>query len=478
MKFKTIVGLEIHSQLNSKTKAFCSCVNEYGLEPNTATCPGCLGMPGALPVLNNEVVDLAIMAGLAFNCDINLESTFERKKYFYPDLAKGYQITQGEIPICENGYITVLDENNKDKNIRIQRIQIEEDTGKALHNSDDFAYMDYNRSGAPLVEIITYPDINSSKEAKEFLTKLKNTLQYLDINTGRMEEGSLRCDVNINLVNLETDERTSIIEIKNINSFSAVEKTIEFEIERQKELLLNNEFEVRSTRRWDDSIQETMLMREKFSSDDYKLSYDGDIPTLVIDEDIIEAVRNKMPELIEEKTNRFIKEYELSKYDAEILTSDKKISEFFENSTVNVKNKTLLANFTINELLRRLHEEESSIDNLKFTLEDFSKLLNLVDEDKINNNTAKKVFRVMFEEGIDPIKYVEENNMIQIDDKSEIDEYVNQVLNENPDSIEQYLSGKDRILGFLVGQVMKLSKGKANPQLVNKLILEKIKKSQ
>ncbi|NLD16011.1 MAG: Asp-tRNA(Asn)/Glu-tRNA(Gln) amidotransferase subunit GatB [Tissierellia bacterium] len=478
MNIKTIVGLEIHAQLNSKTKAFCTCLNDNNLEPNTATCPGCLGMPGALPIINKEVVRLAIKAGLAFNCDINKESTFERKKYFYPDLPKGYQITQSEIPICSDGYIEVDDINGNIKKINIERIQIEEDTGKSLHSNDGFVYMDYNRSGAPLIEIITKPDINSAKEAKEFLIKLRNTLTHLGVNDGKMEDGSLRCDVNVNIENIDNSERTSIIEIKNINSFSAVEKTIEFEINRQIKLLENGEMEIRSTRRWDDSIGETVLMREKLSADDYMYSQDGDIPNLVVSEELVDEIRKSMPELIDERKERLVREYNITEYEANILSSDTHLSNYFEEVAKKIDNYELISNYIINDLLRRMNDGNISIDELKFTQEEFADLLNFLDKDEINNNTAKKVFRLMFEEGINPSVYIKENNLIQIADTSEIENYVIEVLSENPDSIKQYLEGKDRILGFLVGQVMKKSKGKANPVLVNELLIKEIKNHQ
>ncbi len=478
MNYKTIVGLEIHAQLNSKTKAFCTCLNDNNLEPNTATCPGCLGMPGALPIINKEVVRLAIKAGIAFNCTINKESTFERKKYFYPDLPKGYQITQAEIPICSDGFIEVEGVNGESKKIRIQRIQIEEDTGKSIHSNDGFVYMDYNRSGAPLVEIVTYPDISSPKEAREFLTKLRNTLTHLDINDGKMEDGSLRCDVNINIVNEKSGEKSSIIEVKNINSFSAVEKTIEFEVNRQISIMESGEKEVRSTRRWDDAIGETILMRKKLSADDYMYSQDGDVPNLLITDELIDELRKSMPELLEERKERFLREYNISEYDSNILCSDSDLSNYFENVATKLPNHELVSNFIINDLLRRINDEISSIQNLKFSTEQFVDLLKYVDEEKINNNTAKKVFRLMFEEGIDPSEYIKENNLIQIADVSEIENFVKEVLAENPESIKQYLEGKDRILGFLVGQVMKKSKGKANPKLVNELLINEIKSHQ
>lgn len=476
MSYKTVVGLEIHAQLSTNTKSFSADPNKFGLDPNTATYIGSLGMPGAIPVLSREAVEYAIMAGLGFNCNINKESTFERKKYFYPDLPAGYQVTQVDTPIASDGYIIVKDLEENDKKIRIQRIQIEEDTGKSLHDGGEFAYLDYNRSGATLVEIVSYPDINSPEEAKEFLTKLRNTLRFLEISDGKMEEGSLRCDVNVNVIDEKNNKKSSIIEVKNVGSISAVGKVIEYEANRQIELLEKNETEVRSTRRWDDEVNETVLMRQKFTADNFNYSYDGDVPNLIIDDEIINSVREKMPELSDEKRERFIKEYKLSEYDASILSNDKDISIYYEEVNKLVNDSTLVANYIINELLRRLNDENIEIKDLRFKENNFSDLLNLLKENKINNNTAKKVFRAMFEEGIEPISYIEENNLIQVSDEGFIDSIVDEVLAENPETIEQYLSGKDRVLGFLVGQVMKKSKGKANPSVVNEIILSKIKK--
>lgn len=473
MNFKTIVGLEIHAQLNSKTKAFCSCLNDNNLEPNTATCPGCLGMPGSLPVINKEVIILAIKAGLALNCTINKVSTFERKKYFYPDLTKGYQITQAEIPICSDGYIEIENSQNNIKKIRIERIHIEEDTGKSIHSNDGYVYMDYNRSGSPLIEIVTKPDINSPKEARDFLIKLRDTLKHLEINDGKMEEGSLRCDVNVNIAS--DIGKTNIIEIKNMNSFSAVEKAIEFEVERQKKIFLDGKKEVRSTRRWDDSMNETVLMREKYSTDDYMYSKDGDLPNLIIEDSLIEKIKESIPELVDERKARLLSEYKITEYDADIISSSTPLSNYFEEIAIIIDNHELLANFIINDLLRRINDDKSTLDDLKFTKGDFINLLTYLDQDKINNNTAKKVFRLMFEEGIDPIKYIVNNNLLQIEDSSEIEQYVNEIINANPESIKQYLEGKDRVLGFLIGQVMKKSKGKANPKLVNEMIINRIK---
>lgn len=478
MNIETIIGLEIHVQLKTKTKAFCGCKNEYGNEPNTTVCPICLGLPGALPVLNKEAVNYSIMAGLAFNCDINEVSTMDRKKYLYPDLTKGYQLSQYEVPICSNGFIEIMDEQGNNKKIRLFQIQMEEDTGKSIHNPDNTAFLDFNRCGVPLIEIVSAPDMSSGFEARAFLEKLKNTLVHLDVSDCKMEEGSLRCDVNVNIKDLDTGKKTNVIEIKNLNSFRAVEKAINFEVARQSELLKNDLSELKATRRWNDDRNETILMREKYTQEDYRFSPDGDIPNIHVSDENIEAIRSQMPELIEEKAERFVEEYGISAYEAEIIASNKELSKYFEEATKFVKNYKLVTNFIINELLRRIKDEDGSFENLRFSKEQLAKLLEYLDKDEINNNTAKRVFREMFENGIDPTKYIKENSLIQISDESEIVKIVEEVISENQESVDSYLAGKDRALGFLVGQVMKRSKGKANPAKVNELLLELIDKSK
>ena len=478
MNIETIIGLEIHVQLKTKTKAFCGCKNEYGNEPNTTVCPICLGLPGALPVLNKEAVNYSIMAGLAFNCDINEVSTMDRKKYLYPDLTKGYQLSQYEVPICSNGFIEIMDEQGNNKKIRLFQIQMEEDTGKSIHNPDNTAFLDFNRCGVPLIEIVSAPDMSSGFEARAFLEKLKNTLVHLDVSDCKMEEGSLRCDVNVNIKDLDTGKKTNVIEIKNLNSFRAVEKAINFEVARQSELFKNDLSELKATRRWNDDKNETILMREKYTQEDYRFSPDGDIPNIHVSDENIEAIRSQMPELIEEKAERFVEEYGISAYEAEIIASNKELSTYFEEATKFVKNYKLVTNFIINELLRRIKDEDGSFENLRFSKEQLAKLLEYLDKDEINNNTAKRVFREMFENGIDPTKYIKENSLIQISDESEIVKIVEEVISENQESVDSYLAGKDRALGFLVGQVMKRSKGKANPAKVNELLLELINKSK
>ena len=473
MAYKTIVGLEIHVELSTETKAFCSCKNEFGGEPNTRVCPVCLALPGGLPVLNENVVNYTIMAGLALNCDIKKRSKFDRKNYFYPDLTKGYQITQDDMPICKEGYIEVEGDEGK-KKVGVFQIQMEEDTAKSLHTDKNETLMDYNRCGVPLIEIVTKPDMNSGKEARLFLEKLKSTLTFLDISDCKMEEGSLRCDVNVNVVDEETGKKTAVTEVKNLNSFRGVEKAIDFEVERHIKLLETGTEEIKTTRRWDDVNNETVLMRVKYTVADYRFAPEGDLAPVLLDDERIEEIRKNMPELPEEKISRFIESYGIPKYDAEVLVSSKDLSNFFEETAEKFDDYNMLSNWVMTEVLRRVDDVEKF--ELNFTSEDFIELLKAIKSEKINNNAGKKVLREMFETGKKPAEIIEEKGLAQIQDSSEIEGIVNEVLSNNQQSIEDYKAGKDRALGFLVGQVMKASRGKANPQIVNKLIREKISK--
>ena len=467
---ETIVGLEIHVQLSTDTKAFCGCSNSYGDEPNSNTCPICLGLPGAVPALNDKVIDYAILIGHALNCTVNKKSTIDRKKYYYPDMPKGYQLTQEETPICENGFL----ELDSGKKINIERIHIEEDSGRSINEKEGSTYLDYNRAGVPLVEIVTSPDISSGEEAREFLNKLRSIIRYIDISDAKMEEGSLRCDVNINIKDKQTEKKSSIVELKNLNSFSAVERGINYETTRQQDLI-GKKANI-STRRWDDSKNESVLMREKTGADDYKHTPDYDMPSIEISEKRIELIKNNMPELIDQKIDRFVSQYNLSQYDSEVIASSKIMADYFELIAKDITSIDLLANFIINDLLRRVEIEEFNPSELKFSTEDLVDYLKLLEEDKINNNTSRKVFRLMFEEGVKPVEYVEKNNLLQIKDDSFIDKLVQEVIDENPDVVEEYLGGRDRVLGFMVGQVMKKSKGKANPQMANEKLVEAINK--
>lgn len=474
MGYKTIVGLEIHVELSTKTKAFCSCGNEFGGEPNTRVCPVCLGLPGGLPVLNENVVKYATMAGIAMNCDIEKKSKFDRKNYFYPDLTKGFQITQDDMPICKEGYIEIEGEEGT-KKIGIFQIQMEEDTAKSLHSEDQDTLMDYNRCGVPLIEIVSKPDLSSGKEAKVFLEKLKSTLQYIGISDCKMEEGSLRCDVNVNILDEETGIKTAITEVKNLNSFRGVEKAVDFEVARHIELLKNNEEEIRTTRRWDDAKNETVLMRVKYTVADYRFAPEGDLPPVVLNDEYIEKIRKELPELPEEKKRRFIEEYNIPEYDAGVLTDSKELSKYYEEVAKHFDDYAMISNWVMTEVLRRVENIEESFE-LPFEASDLAELLKTIKKGSINNNAGKKVLREMFETGKKPLDIIEEKGLVQISDTSAIEEIVDGVLAENPQSIEDFHAGKDRALGFLVGQVMKTSKGKANPQIVNKLIVEKLNK--
>ena len=474
MAYKTIIGLEIHVELKTKTKMFCHCKNEFGEEANTNVCPICLGLPGALPQVNEEAINYAIKAGLAMNCKIHQHTRFDRKSYFYADLVKGYQITQDELPLCYEGYVNIEDEDGNDKKIRLIRIHVEEDTGKSLHTDKGETLLDYNRSGVPLIEIVTYPDMNSAKEAREFLEKLKATVIYLGVSDGKMEEGSLRCDVNVNVVDTETGVKTNISEIKNIGSFRGVEKAIDFEVSRHIALLEKGENTKKETRRWDELKGESILMREKIKANDYRYAPDGDIPPMDISDEMIEAVRKEMPELPDEKITRLMKDYGISKDDAKTLSLDVSLANYYEELAKKVGDNALALNWLLGDVLRRLKEDNKSIDQMPFAIEDLEKLLTLVKTNKINNNAGKKVLQEMFKAPEDPEAIVKRLGLVQVTDEGAIEAVVDKVLEANPQSIEDFKNGKSRAFGFLVGQVMKEMKGKGNPQIINELLNNKL----
>lgn len=475
MGYKTIIGLEIHVELSTNTKMFCSCINKFGGEANTHCCPVCMGIPGALPVINKQAIEYAIKAGISFNSNIRTNTRMDRKNYFYSDLVKGYQISQDDLPLCEGGYIEVEAETGE-KKIHLERIHIEEDTGKQIHTDSGDTLIDYNRSGVPLIEIVTKPQMNTPEEAKLFLEKLRDTLKYIGVSDCKMEEGSLRCDVNINVVDLDTGKRTNITEIKNLNSFRGAVKATEYEEKRHKALLESNENTVKETRRWDEVKGETITMRNKGGVADYRFAADGDLAPIEIENSWIEEIRENMTELPHEKKERFIKMYSLSDYDAGVLTASRDLAMFFEETVKYESDTNLVSNWIMGDVLRRLNEDEIGIEDTSITPKTLSDLIAMVKNKRINNNTGKKVLREMFQTGKDPETIVKEKGLIQISDESELEKMVEKILNENPQSIEDYKNGKDRAVGFLVGQTMKASKGKANPQMVNKLIVEMLKK--
>lgn len=459
----------------TNTKIFCSCANEFGGEANSHCCPVCLGLPGAIPILNRRVLEYAIKAGTAFNCDISNYLKMDRKNYFYSDLTKGFQISQDNFPICSGGYIELDLNGDENKKIHLYRIHIEEDTGKQIHTENDETLLDYNRAGVPLIEIVTKPEINSGEEARLFLENLRATLKYIEVSDCKMEEGSLRCDVNINVIDTETGDKTKITEIKNLNSFRSVVKAIEFEEDRHIDLLKNGEDTDKETRRWDEVKAETIVMRSKGGASDYRFALEGDIPPFTIEDSFIRKIQDNMPELPYEKKERFIDQYKLNQYDAGVLTQSRELATFFEETVKNINDTKLVSNWIMGDVLRRLNEEEAEIDSLKFDAKALADLITLVKDGRINNNTGKRVLRDMFETGKNPKDIVKEQGLIQISDESELEGIVDTVLDENEQSIIDYKNGKDRAIGFLVGQIMKKTRGKANPQLVNELLLNKIK---
>jgi len=472
--FKTIIGLEIHTQLLTKTKAFCSCSSEYFEDkPNTNICPVCTGQPGALPVLNMESVILAVRAGIALNAQINLVSYFDRKNYFYPDLTKGYQITQYFKPICENGYIEIDGEH-----IRIKRIHMEEDTGKMFHEGSELATssesaIDYNRAGVPLVEIVTEPDMKTPAQARTFMEKLRDMLRYADISSGDMEKGALRCDANISVYDDETGIRSNRVEIKNINSFRYVEKALEYEQQRITETLKNGGQIAPETRGWNLSRRETFSMRSKEGEADYRYFPEPDIPPLSISEEFVQDIRRSMPELPQQKTERFIKQYSLPAYDAQVLCSSRELASYFEECAKAVKDSKFASNWIMTEVMKYINEtEDYSLRSIKVGPSHYGELEELISSGKISTKIAKDVFPMMMESGKMPGLIVKEKGLEQIDNDELIVNAAKKVIQENTDAYQRYKSGKVNLLGFFVGQVMKETRGKANPEKVNQTVRE------
>lgn len=474
MRFDTVIGLEVHAELSTKTKIFCSCTTEFGGEANTHTCPVCLGLPGTLPVLNKKVVEYAIRAGLALNCSISHFSKLDRKNYFYPDLPKAYQISQYDLPLCRNGFITL----ESGKKIRINRIHIEEDAGKLVHSedNDDYSLVDYNRVGVPLIEIVSEPDISSPDEAVEYLEKLKGILEYIDVSDCKMQEGSLRCDANISLKPEGSGELGTKTELKNMNSFKALYRALSYEIERQGEILKEGQQIKQETRRWNESKQKTLAMRSKEQAHDYRYFPDPDLVPVEIGDEYIESIRKSLPELPAEKKQKFTSIYGLSEYEAGIITSSKYLADFFEATVKSYRNPKAASNFIMGELLRLVKERGFEYKDIPVKPEYLGSLLESIDSGKISVTTGKKVFEIIFDTGKSPEAIISEQGLAQISDESQLADMVKKVLDENREAVADYLSGKEKALGFLVGQTMKLSKGKANPQVINKLIVKELGK--
>ncbi|RSL31756.1 Asp-tRNA(Asn)/Glu-tRNA(Gln) amidotransferase subunit GatB [Salibacterium salarium] len=474
MKFDTVIGLEVHSELKTNTKIFCNCSTEFGAPPNTHTCPVCLGHPGVLPVLNKRAVEYAMKAALALNCEVAEETKFDRKNYFYPDNPKAYQISQFDKPIGENGYLEIEVEGYK-KKIGITRIHMEEDAGKLTHDDfDDHSLVDFNRVGTPLIEIVSEPDIETPEEAYAYLEKLKAILQYTEVSDCKMEEGSLRCDANISLKPAGQEEFGTKTELKNLNSFTNVQKGLAFEEKRQEQELLSGGEILQETRRWDDAKKETTLMRVKEGSDDYRYFPEPDLVSLYIDKDWEQKIKADIPELPDERKARYIQEFDLPEYDAGVMTQSKNMADFFQKTINQGADPKQAANWLMGDVNGYLNSNDLELADTALTPEGLATLISLIEKGTISSKIAKTVFTDLIEQGGDPEQIVKDKGLVQISDEGELKQIVDTILENNPQSIEDYNNGKDKALGFLVGQVMKETKGKANPQLVNKLILEGI----
>ncbi|MEK9627632.1 MAG: Asp-tRNA(Asn)/Glu-tRNA(Gln) amidotransferase subunit GatB [Nitrospinota bacterium] len=479
MKYETVIGLEVHVQINTKTKIFCPCSTEFGKPPNANTCPICLGMPGVLPVLNKQFLESAMKACLATHCTIAPMNRFARKNYFYPDLPKGYQISQFEEPLGVNGHINI-NINGTKKRIGLTRIHMEEDAGKLIHGenlgSPGKSYVDFNRTGVPLCEVVSEPDLRSPEEARAYLGELKSILQYAEVSDCNMEEGSLRCDANISLRPEGQKEFGTRTELKNLNSFKFVQKAIEFEVARQTQVLEQGDQVIQETRLYDSDKGETFSMRSKEEAHDYRYFPDPDLVPVVVDEAWVDKIKKTLPELPEQKRERFVTEHNLPEYDAGVLTSSKDLANYFEKCTSLLSKPKIISNWIMGDLLRELNKSNLEIQECPVSPETLVSLLKMIDEGIISGNIAKMVFEEMYQTGKEPTAIVEEKGLKQITDDKAIDEMVETVLQANQSQVEEYKGGKEKVLGFLVGQVMKLSKGKANPGAVNKLIKEKISK--
>ena len=475
--YEVVIGLEVHAELSTKTKIFCSCPTEFGGNPNTHVCPICMAMPGTLPVLNEKVVEYAVKAGLATNCTISRDSKNDRKNYFYPDLPKSYQISQFDKPLCEHGNIEIETENGT-KTIGITRIHIEEDAGKLNHDPyGNGSLVDLNRAGVPLIEIVSEPDLRSAKEAEEYLKKLKAILEYIEVSDCKMQEGSLRADVNVSIMPKGSNKFGTRTEMKNMNSFRSITRAIEYEIERQVEVIDNGGVITQETLRWDDVSGKTFSMRSKEDAQDYRYFPEPDLVAIRLTEEYIEKIKNNLPEMPESRKERYLNEYGLSLKDANILTSSKYLSNMFEKASGICGNRKAIANWLLSDVSRILNEKELEPDGIPFTAESLAELVSLIDKGTISSAIAKKVLEEMFEDAEKmPSKIIEEKGWVQISDEGAIKEVVLKILGANAQSIADYKAGKDKALGFLVGQAMKETRGKANPQMLNKMFIEEINK--
>ncbi len=472
--YETVIGLEVHLQLSTKTKAFCGCRNEFGLEPNSVTCPVCLGLPGSLPVLNKQFLEYAIKVALTLNCKIAQRMKFDRKNYFYPDLPKNYQISQYDKPLSTNGYLQIQKEDGTAKRIRIKRVHMEEDAGKLIHEQTNKSYVDFNRCGTPLLEIVSEPDINSPDEAYLYLVTLKNILKYLEVSDCDMEKGSLRCDANISLRPAGSKELGVKIELKNMNSFKAVKAALEYEQKRQIGLLKDEEAIMQQTRLWNADKKITELMRTKEEAHDYKYFPEPDLVPFEINFAQIETITAQMPELPNQKKKRFMQNYAISEYDAGVLVSDKSMSDYFERCVELYNKPKTITNWLTSEILKYLNSTNKQFSKLRLPAEYLVGMLKMIDEGKISGKIGKDVLIEMIESGKSAEDVVREKGLVQISDEAKLKAVAEEVLKTNPQAVADYKKGKSAAITFLVGQVMKATKGKANPGVVNKLLKEQL----
>ena len=475
--YEVVIGLEVHSELSTKTKIFCSCPTDFGGDPNTHCCPICMAMPGTLPVLNERVVEYAVKAGLATNCKISRNSKNDRKNYFYPDLPKSYQISQFDKPLCERGYVEIETSEGK-KKIRLTRIHIEEDAGKLNHDPyGRGSLVDLNRAGVPLIEIVSEPDLRSAEEVEAYMRKLKSILEYIEVSDCKMQEGSLRADVNVSIRPKGSTEFGTRTEMKNMNSFRSIVRAIEYEIDRQVDVVDNGGKITQETLRWDDVSGKTFPMRDKEDAQDYRYFPDPDLVAIRLPEEYIENIKNNLPELPESRKERYLNEYGLTPKDANLLTASKHLSDMFEKASEICGNRKAVCNWLLSDVSRILNEKELEPDEIPFSSENLAEMISLIDKGTISTAIAKKVLEEMFINGENkPSKIIEEKGWIQISDEGAIKEVVLKIIEANPQSVADYKAGKQKAIGFLVGQAMKETKGKANPQMLNKMFAEEMNK--
>lgn len=474
MEYSTVCGLEVHTELATKTKIFCSCSTEFGGEPNTHVCEICSGMPGTLPVLNEKVLEFAVRTGLATNCEITMYNKFDRKNYFYPDLPKAYQISQLYLPICRNGYIEINDSiNGGKKKVRIHEIHMEEDAGKLVHDEwSDCTLVNYNRCGVPLLEIVSEPDIASADEAVEYVQKLREILQFCGVSDCKMQEGSLRADVNVSVMEKGSTEFGTRTEMKNINSFKAIHNAIETESQRQIELIEDGGTVIQETRRWDDSKGYSYAMRSKEDAQDYKYFPDPDLPPVQLTDEYVNNIRESLPELPEAKKERYMSEFGLSEYDTSMICSSVSYASLFERTVEITKNPKDSANWIMGELMKMLNDTQTLPENMAFDKDSLGEIINMLNGNKISRDSAKKVFKAVFEENVNPAEYVKANNMEMVSDTGAIKPIVEEVIANNPKAVAEYKEGKEKAIGFLIGQAMRALRGKAPASEVTKILKE------